>query len=44
MKKGQTILNYLYSNPVVNYKDIMNVLNISSPTTANKFIEDFIKI
>lgn len=44
MEKAQIILNYLYSNPVVNYKDIMNLLNISSPTTANKFIDEFIKI
>ncbi len=44
IEKAQVILNYLYSNPVVNYKDIMNILDISSATTANKFIEDFIKI
>ncbi len=44
IKKAQTILNYLYTNPVINYKDIINVLNISSPTTANKFINDFIKV
>ncbi len=44
IEKAQIILNYLYSNPVVNYKDIMNVLNISSPTTANKFLDDFIKV
>lgn len=44
IQKAQIILNYLYSNPVVNYKDIMNLLDISSPTTANKFIDDFIKL
>ena len=44
IEKAQIILKYLYSNPVVNYKDIMNLLNISSPTTANKYIDDFIKI
>lgn len=44
IEKAQIILNYLYSNPVVNYKDIMILLNISSPTTANKFIDDFIKL
>lgn len=44
IEKAQKILNFLYSNPVVNYKDIMNILNISSPTTANKYIDDFIKL
>jgi hypothetical protein len=44
IEKAQIILNYLYSNPVVNYKDIMNILNISSPSTANKYIDNFIKI
>ena len=44
IEKAQIILNYLYSNPIVNYKDIMKLLNVSSPTTANKFIDDFIKI
>ena len=44
IEKAQKILNFLYSNPVVNYKDIMNTLDISSPTTANKYIDDFIKL
>ncbi len=42
--KAQVILTYLYSNPVVNYKDIMNLLDLSSATTANKFLDDFIQI
>ena len=41
--RAQVILNFLYSNPIINYKDIMDLLDIS-PTTANKFISDFIKI
>jgi len=44
LAKAQVILNYLYSNPIINYKDIMNILNLSSATTANKFIDDFVKI
>ena len=43
-EKAQKILIYLYSNPVIHYKDIMKVLDISSPTTANRFIDDFIKV
>ena len=44
IEKAQRILNSLYSNPILNYKDIMNILDISSPTTANKFLNDFIQI
>jgi len=44
IEKAKKILNFLYSNPIVNYKDIMNILNISSPTTANKYIDDFLKL
>mgnify|MGYP003999687719 CR=1 FL=1 len=42
-EKAQTILNYLYSNPIVNYKDIMKIINCTA-STANRFLEDFIHL
>ena len=44
IEKAQIVLNYLYSNPIINYKDIMHILQLSSATTANRFLDDFIEV